>query len=219
MSSRESSKSRSTKIAEVKWSREGLVFVVGLTRCCWGWVQAPPGLQRNIHLPGLGELEKARLLGYDGALVLGGQLRNQLCLQPAGFLGVQVTLLLRNVNKRGDGLVMALLRTFLKNTASSADLDRKLLTAGVPNELARLLLHVLGRARGLVHRLANFFTLPVANLLCWLVTLPHCLVEGLLLEGDGAGLLEVLFTHLLLGRSKLGDISIVALLGVLVGAL
>merc|ERR1712055_476634 len=165
MSSRESSKSRSSEITEVKWSRKGLVFVVGLTGCCWGWVKAPPGLQRNIHLPGLGELEKARLLGDDGALVLGGQLGNQLCLQPAGFLGVQVTLLLRNVNKRGDGPVMALLRTFLKNTASSADLDRKLLTAGVPNELARLLLHVLGRARGLVHCLANLRALAVAHLL------------------------------------------------------
>ena len=114
---------------------------------------------------------------------------------------------------------MALLGTLLKGAPSSTDLNRELLTAGVPNELARLLLHVLGRARGLVHRLANFFTLAVANLLCWLVTLPHCLVEGLLLEGDGAGLLEVLLTHLLLGRSKLGDIRIVALLGVLVGAL
>merc|ERR1712004_401175 len=128
-------------------------------------------------------------------------------------------MLLRHVNKRCEDLVMALLHTFFKNAPSSTDLHRKLLTAGVPNELARLLLHVLGRARGLVHRLANLRTLPVAHLLDGCVALPHCLVEGLLLECDGAGLLEGLLAHLLLCGGELGDIGVVALFGVLVGAL
>ena len=114
---------------------------------------------------------------------------------------------------------MALLWTFLENTTSSTDLNREFLTTSVTNKLAGLLLHILGCAGGLVDSLANFFSLSIANLLCWLVALPHCLVEGLLLEGDRTGLLKGLLADLLLGWSELGDIGVVALLRVLVGAL
>ena len=41
---------------------------------------------------------------------------------------------------------MALLWTFFKGAASSTDLNREFLATGVSNELAGLLLDVLGRA-------------------------------------------------------------------------
>ena len=62
-------------------------------------------------------------------------------------------------------------------------------------------------------------TLATAHLLNRGVALANSLVERLLVEGDGAGLLEVLLAHLLLAGLELGDIGVVALLGVLVGAL
>jgi len=196
-----------------------ILLVVRLARCSWGGVEAPPGLERNFLLPRCGELEKTGLFGNNSALVLGGELRHQLGHKFANLLWVEVTMLLRHVNKRGEHLIVALLNSFLENTPSSTDLNRKLLTAGVSNKLAGLLLHILGCARRLVDSLANLGTLTVADLLDWGVALPHCLVEGLLLEGDGTGLLKGLVAHLLLGGGELGDIGVVALLSVLVGAL
>merc|ERR1711923_46515 len=114
---------------------------------------------------------------------------------------------------------MALLGTLPKGAASSTDLDREFLTAGVPNELARLLLHVLGRAGGLVDRPALLRTLPLAHFGHRPVALPHCLVVRLLLERDLARLLEVLVAHLLLGGLELGDVGVVAPLHLLVDAL
>jgi len=114
---------------------------------------------------------------------------------------------------------VAFLLTFVVNTTSSADLNRKLLTAGVTDKLAGLLLNVLGGTGRLIDSLADLFSLPVALLDNRLVTLVDSLIEGLLLEGDLTGLLKVLLTYLLLGRLELGDIGVVALLGVLVGAL
>ena len=67
--------------------------------------------------------------------------------------------------------------------------------------------------------LTNLLTLTVANLLSGLVALPHSLIEGLLLEGDGTRLLKGFFTDLLLCGGELSDIGVVALLGVLVCAL
>jgi hypothetical protein len=161
---------------------EGVLLVVGLPGGSWGGVQAPPGLQRNLLLSWLGELEDASLFGNNCALVLGCKLGHQLGDKLANLLWVEVTVLLGHIDERCEDLVVALLYTFLENTSSSTDLDRELLTAGVSNELAGLLLHVLGCARGLVHGLANLGTLTVADLLDWCVALPHCLVEGLLLE-------------------------------------
>ena len=62
-------------------------------------------------------------------------------------------------------------------------------------------------------------TLATADLHQGSVALLHCLVLRLLGEGDGAGLLEVLLADLLLAGLELGDIGVVALLRVLVGAL
>merc|ERR1712203_118103 len=123
------------------------------------------------------------------------------------------------VDKGCEDLVVALFFSFLENTTSSTDLDRELLTASVSDKLARLLLHILGRARGLVHRPALFGTLTIAHFLCGSVTLSHCLIESLLLEGDLTGLLKVLLTDLLLTGFELGNICVVALLCVLVCAL
>ena len=149
----------------------------------------------------------------------GLQLGHQLGLQLAGLLGVQVAHLLGNVNEGGNGLVVALLSSLLVGAAGSADLHRQLLASGVSHKLARLLLHILGGAGGLIHGPALLRALAVAHLLDRAVALPHSLVEGLLLEGDLTLLLKVLLAHLLLGRGELGDIGVVALLHVLVRAL
>merc|ERR1712203_850279 len=87
---------------------------------------------------------------------------------------------------------MALFLSLLCHAASSANLNRKFLARGISNKLAGLLLHILGGTRGLVHSPALLRTLAIANLLQRSVTLLDCLVEGLLLEGDGAELLSVL---------------------------
>ena len=166
-----------------------------------------------------GELQDAGLLGDDGALVLGRKTGYELGHVSAGLLRVEITDLLGNINKTGDDLVVTLFITFLQSTPSSTDLDRKLLTGGVSHELAGLLFHVLGAAGGLVHSLADLLPLAVTNLLNWFVTLSDGLIESLLLEGDLTRLLEVLLADLLLGRFELGDVGVVALLDVLVGAL
>ena len=62
-------------------------------------------------------------------------------------------------------------------------------------------------------------TLVTADLYQGGVALLHCLVLRLLGEGDGAGLLKVLLADLLLAGLELGDVGVVALLRVLVGAL
>ena len=60
--------------------------------------------------------------------------------------------------------------------------------------------------------LTNLLTLTVAYLLSGLVALPHSLINGFLLEGDGT-------SNLLLCGGELSDIGVVALLGVLLCAL
>merc|ERR1719264_1239356 len=137
----------------------------------------------------------------------------------ANLLWVEVAMLLGHVDERSKDLVVALFWTFFKGAASSTDLNREFLATGVSDELAWLLFDVLGRAGRFIDSLANLLSLTIAHLFRWPVALPHCLVEGLLLEGDGTGLLKGLVAHLLLGRGKLGDIGVVALLSVLVGAL
>ena len=170
-------------------------------------------------LLGLAEFYCAGLLGNRGALVLGSQLRDKSGGESAGLLGVEVTLLLRNINYRGCHFVVTLLNSLLKGTASSTDLHGKFLTGGVSHELTRLFLHILGAAGGLVHSLTDLLPLAVTDLLYRFVTFPHSLVESLLFEGDGASLLEVLLADLLLGRLELGDVGVVTLLHILVSAL
>merc|ERR1719226_32489 len=117
----------------------GLLGIVGLAGGGLGGVQAPLGLQGLVNLLGVAELEVAGLLGDDGALVLGLQLGDELGLEPAGLLGVEVTHLLGDIQERGDNLVVALLRSGLADTASAADLNGELLALGVTNKLAGLL--------------------------------------------------------------------------------
>ncbi len=199
--------------------RGGGALLVGLAGGGGRRIQTPPGAQGLVDLLGLGELEVASLLGDGGALVAGLQAGDQLGLEAAGLLGVQVTGLLRHINKRGDGLVMALLGSLLSNTASTADLDRELLTRGVANKLAGLLLNVASSTRGLIHSPALLGTLAITNLLQRPVALSHSLFSSLLLEGNLTTLLKVLLADLLLGSLEGCDIGVVALLNVLVGAL
>ena len=86
-------------------------------------------------------------------------------------------------------------------------------------KLSGLFLHILGTAGGLIHSPAFLGSLTIAELLNWLVTLLYSLIHGLLLESDLALLLKVLLADLLLGGAELCDISVVALLHQLVGAL
>ena len=131
------------------------------------------------------ELERASFLGDGGALLLWLEAGDKLGDQPAGLLRVEVTSLLGDINDTGDDLVMALLITFLKSTASSADLDRELLTGGVSHELAGLLLHVLGAAGGFIDSPALLRSLAVTDFLHRFVALLHSLVVCPLLEGAG----------------------------------
>jgi hypothetical protein len=135
--------------------------------------------------------------------VLGLQLRNKLGHKLTDLLGVQVTDLLRHINNRGQNLVVALLLSLLEFTSGSTDLNRQLLTAGVSDELARLLLNILGCTGRLVHSPALLGALAVANLGDGLVALLHGLVEGLLLECDLTGLLKVLLANLFLKSEKM----------------
>ena len=202
-----------------EWGTKGAALVVLLTRLSGSGVQAPLGLQGLLNFLRVGELEVADFPRDGGALSNWVELGDQLGLEAAGLLGVQVTGFLRNINKRGDDLIVALFGSFLSDAASTADLDGELLAVGVSNKLAGLLLNVLGGAGGLIDSAALLRTLSIADLLEGLVAFLHGLVESLLLEGDLAVLLEVLLANLLLSSSKLCDIGVVALLNILVGAL
>ena len=151
----------------------------------------------------LAELEDTGLLGYNGALVFRRETRHQLGHVSAGLLRVEITNLFWNINKRSCYFVMTLFWTFFIGAASSTDLHRQLLTAGVSYKLARLLLNILGAAAALIHCPALLRSLTIAHLLQRLVTLLNCLIESLLFEGDGTNLLKVLLTHLLLSRLKI----------------
>ena len=124
-------------------SSQGVVLIIGLSRRGRSGVEAPLGEQRFRHLARLAELEHAGLLRHYCALVLWAQPRHQLGNEPAGLLWVEVAHLLGHVDQRGDGLVVALLRTLLEGAAGTTDLNWELFTAGVSNKLAGLLLYVL----------------------------------------------------------------------------
>ena len=164
---------------------------------------------------GLGELEVASLLRYNCALVFWCQSWHQLGNKSASLLWVEITNFLRDIHKGGNNLVMAFLSPFFIGTASSTDLNGQLLTAGVSHKLARLLLNILGCARTLIHSPALLWSLTIAHLLNWLVALLDSLIESLLLECDGAELLKVLLTDLLLTWLELCDVGVVTLLSVL----
>ena len=114
---------------------------------------------------------------------------------------------------------MTLLWPLLGHAALTTDLHRLLLTLGVPNKLARALVHVPGGARRLVHGPALLGSLAITNLLQRPVTFPDCLLDRLLLECYLAALLKVLITGLLLRGLEVCDVGVVTLLHVLVFAL
>ena len=126
---------------------KSIALFILLTRFSWGGVQAPPGLEWLVNLLRLAELETADLLRNGGAFSNRVELGDKLGLEAAGLLWVKITSLLGNINEGGDDLIMALLFSFLSDATSTADLNRELLTLGVSNKLARLLLNVLGGAR------------------------------------------------------------------------
>ena len=167
----------------------------------------------------MAELEDTGLLGYNGALVFRRQTRHQLGHVSAGLLRVEITDFLRNIKKRSNHLLMTLFRTFFISAASSTDLHRQLLTAGVSYKLARLLLNILGGTGALIHCPALLRSLTIAHLLNRFVTLLNSLIDSFLFECDAALFLKVLLTHLLLSWFELSDIGVVTLLCVLVGAL
>jgi hypothetical protein len=151
--------------------------------------------------------------------VLRLQAGNKLSLETASLLGVEITDFLRNIKEGGDGLVVALFFSFLSCAASTADLNGELLTLGVTNILAGLLLNVLCGTRGLIDSPTHGLTFAVADLLERPVALPDILCECLLLKGDLTDLLKVLLAHLLLSGAEHCDISVVAFLHILVCAL
>jgi len=206
-------------VKDTQRGSQSLVFFVGLSRCWSTWIQAPFCQQWLVHWSWTGELEDTGLSWNNCALVFWSQPRHKLVNEFANFLWVEVTNFLRNINERGEHLIMTLFWTLLKNTTGSTDLNRELLTAGVSNKLAGLLLHILGCAGGFKHSLANLWTLTIAHLLHWPITFPHCLIESLLFECDGAFLLKVFITHFFGHGAKLSNIGVVALLRVLVCAL
>jgi hypothetical protein len=194
-------------------------LIIGFSRRGLRFIKAPPGQQRLVNLLWSAELEVAGLLGDDGALMFGLEPGNQLSLEPAGLLGVQVTDLLRNIKERHNSLVMALLGSFLRCAPSTTYLNRELLASSVSNKLARLLLNVLGGARRFIDGSALLRTLSIADLFNGLVALLNGLVESLLFEGNLTDLLKVLLTHFFLGSFKQGHIGVMALLNILVCAL
>jgi len=198
---------------------KSVALFVLLTRLSRSGVQAPLGLEGFVDFLGLSELEVADFLGDGGALGNRVELGNKLGLEAAGLLRVQVTSFFGDIDEGGDDLIVALLFSLLSNTTSTADLNWKLLALGISDKLARLLLNVLGGARGFVDSAALLGTLTIANLLNGPVAFLHSLIESLLLEGDLTSLLEVLLANLLLGRRELCDIGVVTLLNILVGAL
>merc|ERR1711931_333538 len=114
---------------------------------------------------------------------------------------------------------MTLFRTFFISTTSTANLNWKLFATSVPHKLSWLFLYILGCAGRLVNSFTFFRTLTIAHLLNRFVAFLHRLVKCLLLESYGTKFLKVLLTNFFLRRFELSNISVVALLSVLVGTL
>lgn len=114
---------------------------------------------------------------------------------------------------------MALLRTFLSDTASSTDLHWQLITLGVTHELALSCLQVPGGTGRLIHSPALLRSLAITHLLYWPVALPNILLDRLLLKCDLTFLLVVLLASFLLCRTEICGVGVVALLHLLMPAL
>ena len=147
------------------------------------------------------------------------ELRDQLCLELAGLLGVEITHFLGNIDKGYNCLVVAFLRALRSCAASTAYVNGLFLALCVADKLARLLLNIPGGTRGLKDCPTNFLTLAIAALDQRLVALLDLFLLGLLFEGDLADLLKVLLADLFRSGLKLSHISVMALFNLLMCAL
>jgi len=170
-------------------------------------------------LLGLAELEKTGFLGDNCALVFWGQAGYKFGHKFADLLRIQITHFFGNIDNGSDDFLVAFLFSLFEGAPSSTDLYGKLLTASVSNKLAWLFLHILGCAGRLIHSLADLLALTIAHLLHGPVALVHFVFISLLFECDRTRLLKCFITNFFLRRFELSNISVVALLSILVGAL
>jgi hypothetical protein len=183
-----------------KGSADCVAFFVLVTRLSWCRIQTPLGFEGLVNLLGLGELQITDLLWDCRAFRNWLQPRDQLSLESACLLRIQVTGFFGNINERCEDFVVAFFRTFIGYTSSAADFNGQLLTASISNKFTWLFFHVSGGASGLKQGTALLWALAIANLLQRTVTLLHSFIESLLFKGDLAGLLKVLITNFFLRR-------------------
>jgi len=205
-----------------RWRRLILVVsaVAGLGCYCASslLVQTPLCSQWLVASLRLAEVESACFLRHSCALLLGLQAGNQFCLKSAGLLGIEITDFLGNINQSINFFIVAFLCALSAHATSSANLDRKLFTGSVSNKFTRSFLNISGSTGGFINSSTFLLALSIANLLLWPVALSDGLFAGLLLERDLALLLKVLLANLFLCGPEVGDICVMALLQVLVGA-
>jgi len=146
-------------------STGGVGLIVSVVGNGGSGVKAPLGLQRLLDLLRCAELEVADLLGDDGALGLGVELGDELGLETASLLGVQVTNFLGDIKERRDDLIVALFGSFIGRASSTANFDGEFFTSGVSDILAGLLLDVAGGAARFVDGTALLGARSVADLL------------------------------------------------------
>jgi len=161
----------------------------------------------------------AGLLRHDGALVGRGQSWNELGGESADLLGVEVAHLLRGVHHRHNHLVMTLLLPLLVDATRSTDFDGKFLALTVPDKLTWLFFDVFGGTRRFENSSALLGPFSIANLFDWFVTLFNGFVDSLLFKSDSTLFLKILVTNFLLCGGKLSDVSIMALLNILMRTL
>jgi len=82
--------------------------------------------------------------GDDGTFMSRLQFGDQFGLEFASFLRVQVTNFLRDIDKRGDGFVVAFFISLCGYATSSANLDRQFFARGISDKFTGLFLDVFG---------------------------------------------------------------------------
>ena len=113
---------------------EKQVGFLGLTGYCGCWVQTPFGFEGFLDFLGRREFEVTDFSGDDGTFMSRLQFGDQFGLEFASFLRVQVTNFLRDIDKRGDGFVVAFFISLCGYATSSANLDRQFFTRGITDK-------------------------------------------------------------------------------------
>ena len=116
-----------------KRGSNSVALLILITRLGWGWIQAPLGPQWLVDLLGLSELEVADFLGNGGAFSNWFKPGNQLGLEAAGLLRIQVASFFRDINESGEDLIVALFRTLFGFTSSTTDFNGQFFAVGVTN--------------------------------------------------------------------------------------